>query len=98
MANNGEALLAIATAGMGIMLQPLELVRAELGNGRLIRLLPDYSAPVRPMHILYAPDRKLTPKLRSFIDFTVEAFGREARAASDRHSKQRVSTVETDLS
>lgn len=97
MANNGEALLAIATAGMGIMLQPLELVRAELGNGRLIRLLPDYSAPVRPMHILYAPDRKLTPKLRSFIDFTVEAFGREARAASDRHSKQRVSTVEIDL-
>jgi DNA-binding transcriptional LysR family regulator len=78
MANNGEAMLAIATAGMGIMLQPLELVRPELESGRLVRVLPAYSAPVRPMHILYAPDRKLTPKLRSFIDFTVAAFGREA--------------------
>jgi DNA-binding transcriptional LysR family regulator len=78
MANNGEAMLAIATAGMGIMLQPLELVRPELENGRLVRVLPAYSAPVRPMHILYAPDRRLTPKLRSFIDFTVAVFGREA--------------------
>jgi DNA-binding transcriptional LysR family regulator len=78
MANNGEAMLAIATAGMGIMLQPLELVRPELENGRLVRVLPAYSAPVRPMHILYAPDRRLTPKLRSFIDFTVATFGREA--------------------
>jgi len=75
MANHGEAMLAIATAGMGIMLQPLELVRDELDAGRLVQLLPAYSAPTRPMHILYAPDRRLTPKLRSFIDFAVEAFG-----------------------
>ena len=77
MANHGEAMLAIATAGMGIMLQPLELVRDELDAGRLVQLLPAYSAPTRPMHILYAPDRRLTPKLRSFIDFAVETFGRE---------------------
>jgi DNA-binding transcriptional LysR family regulator len=84
MANNGEAMLAIATAGMGVMLQPLELVRPELESGRLVRVLPAYSAPVRPMHILYAPDRKLTPKLRSFIDFTVAAFGREAPSPAQK--------------
>jgi DNA-binding transcriptional LysR family regulator len=78
MANHGEAMLAVAIAGMGIMLQPLELVRAELDAGRLVRVLPAYSTPTRPMHILYAPDRRLTPKLRSFIDFAVGAFGREA--------------------
>ncbi|PVZ43699.1 hypothetical protein N430_00171 [Pseudomonas sp. CC120222-01a] len=27
------------------------------------------------MHVLYAPDRRLTPKLRSFPDFAREAFG-----------------------
>jgi hypothetical protein len=27
------------------------------------------------MHILYAPDRRITPKLRSFIDFAVARFG-----------------------
>jgi DNA-binding transcriptional LysR family regulator len=78
MANHGEAMLAIAKAGMGVMLQPLELVRAELDSGSLVRVLPEYSAPTRPMHILYAPDRRLTPKLRSFIDFAVGTFGREA--------------------
>jgi hypothetical protein len=30
------------------------------------------------MHILYAPDRRLTPKLRSFIDFAGATFGRAA--------------------
>jgi DNA-binding transcriptional LysR family regulator len=83
MANNGEAMLAIATAGMGVMLQPLELVRPALEDGRLRRVLTEYSAPVRPMHILFAPDRKLTPKLRSFIDFAVDAFGREAQNLAD---------------
>jgi DNA-binding transcriptional LysR family regulator len=78
MANHGEAMLAIAKAAMGIMLQPLELVRAEFESGRLVRVLPAYSAPERPMHILYAPDRRLTPKLRSFIDFAVGTFGKEA--------------------
>jgi hypothetical protein len=33
------------------------------------------------MHILYAPDRRLTPKLRSFIDFAVGTFGRDATLA-----------------
>ncbi|MEE1714281.1 LysR family transcriptional regulator, partial [Pseudomonas aeruginosa] len=27
------------------------------------------------MHILYAPDRRMTPKLRSFLEFAREAFG-----------------------
>lgn len=79
MANHGEAMLGIAVAGMGVMLQPLELVRAELAAGCMVRVLPEYSAPTRPMHILYAPDRRLTPKLRSFIDFAVTTFGRESR-------------------
>jgi len=59
--------IAIANAAMDIMLQPLELVRAKLNAGRLVKVLPEYSAPTRPMHILYAPDRRLTPKLRSLL-------------------------------
>lgn len=73
--DSGEALLSIAVAGMGVLLQPMELVRAELITGRLIALLPEYKIPTRPMHVLYAPDRRITPKLRSFIDFAVEQFG-----------------------
>ena len=78
VADHDEALLCAALAGMGVLLQPLEVVRAALTDGSLVRLCPDYEAPSRPMHVLYAPDRRITPKLRSFLDFSVEVFGSES--------------------
>ncbi|WP_174502014.1 LysR family transcriptional regulator [Acidiphilium sp. C61] len=75
-ANNGQALLSAALAGLGIILQPAALVYGEIENGRLVPVLPEFVPPARPMHLLYAPDRRMTPKLRSFIDFTVGRFGR----------------------
>ena len=77
MADSGEALLSAARAGMGVLLQPSELVRDDLARGRLVEVLPDFPVPTRPLHLLYAPDRRMTPKLRSFIEFATEAFGDE---------------------
>ncbi|PLR22653.1 LysR family transcriptional regulator [Caulobacter zeae] len=75
MVDHGEPLLCAALAGLGVLLQPAEVVRAPIAQGRLVRLLEDYKAPPRPLHLLYAPDRRVTPKLRSFITFAVERFG-----------------------
>jgi DNA-binding transcriptional LysR family regulator len=75
MIDSGEALLMAARAGMGVLLQPAELIEPELEAGRLVRVLPKYRPPDRPLHLLYAPDRQMTPKLRSFIEFAVAAFG-----------------------
>jgi DNA-binding transcriptional LysR family regulator len=75
MIDSGEALLMAARAGMGLLLQPAELIEPELDAGRLVRVLPKYRPPDRPLHLLYAPDRQMTPKLRSFIEFAVAAFG-----------------------
>lgn len=81
--DSGEALLSAALAGMGLMLQPSELVLPEIEAGRLVELLSDFPVPTRAMHLLYAPDRRMTPKLRSFVDFATEAFGaREARESA----------------
>lgn len=74
MVDNGEASLAIAIAGMGLLLQPAELVAEALRAGHLVIVLPDYVPPSRPMHVLYAPDRRVTPKLRSFLDFAAASF------------------------
>lgn len=76
-ADHGEVLRDAALAGIGIILQPVELVRDALADGRLVRLLPAYRSPSRPMHILFAADRRITPKLRSFLDFAVGAFDHE---------------------
>jgi len=75
LGDHGEVLLAAAVAGVGIMLQPVELVQGELDRGTLVAILPEYRPPSRPLHLLYAPDRRVTPKLRSFLDFAREQFG-----------------------
>ena len=83
MVDSGEALLMAARAGLGILLQPCELVRDELATGRLVQLLADYPVAARPFHLLHAPDRRMTPKLRSFIDFAIAAFGTDSQAQRD---------------
>ena len=75
MVDSGEALMAAAVSGVGVLLQPAEIVEPYLASGQLVTLLPEYNAPTRPMHILYAPDRRMTPKLRSFIEFVMSNFG-----------------------
>ncbi|MFJ4192648.1 LysR family transcriptional regulator [Pseudomonas sp. NPDC089534] len=73
--NQGDPLLAAAVAGLGVVMLPLELVRDALRAGTLVSVLAQYKVPVSPMNLLYAPDRRLTPKLQSFMDFVRAAFG-----------------------
>lgn len=74
--DSGEALRAAAVAGMGLILQPEELVREDIKGGRLVPLLSNFRSPDRQLHMLYPPDRQMTPRLRSFLDFAVRKFGK----------------------
>ena len=80
--NDTVALLSAALDGFGIVLIAADLARGALSAGQLVRVLPDFEAPSRPMHLLYLADRRQTPKLRSFIDAAVQAFGPHGAAAS----------------
>lgn len=75
MSDSGEAIVCAGLCGAGVMLQPAELVTPYLQSGQLIEILPEYKAPTRPMHLVHTPDRRMTPKLRSFVDFIVANFG-----------------------
>ncbi|HWX00566.1 LysR family transcriptional regulator [Collimonas sp.] len=81
-ANNGLALRTAALQGIGIIMQPEALLRDEVAAGRLQRLLTDYELEHRPMHLVVASNRKMTPKLKSFIEFVLAHFGRD-RMAND---------------
>jgi DNA-binding transcriptional LysR family regulator len=83
MADHGEPLLCAAIAGLGVMLQPVELVSHSLEQGALVPLLPDYPVPSRALHVLYAPDRRITPKLRTFLEFASSTFGPVAHARQE---------------
>lgn len=74
-ANVGQALREAALAGMGIILQPHALLAADLQAGRLHTVLPGYTPPALPVHLLTAPGRQRTQKLQSFVDFVVEKLG-----------------------
>jgi len=73
--DNSDALRKALLAGMGIAMLPGILVDADIKAGRLIEVLPDYAAPMRPINLLYLRDRQMSPKLRSFVEFVVERFG-----------------------
>lgn len=74
-ANNGEALRVAALRGLGIIQQPSVLLADDLRSGRLVRVLPEHHLPTRPVHLIYLPDRRPTPKLRTFVDFVLERLG-----------------------
>jgi DNA-binding transcriptional LysR family regulator len=73
-ANNGEALRQAVLAGAGIALQPEVLLADDVGDKRLVRLLPAWSLPSRPLQLVYVRDRQATPKLQCFVNFVTERF------------------------
>lgn len=76
--NNGAALREATLSGLGIIMQPEALVADDIAAGRLVQVLPNFQSASRTLHIVYLPDRRLSPKLRSFIDFMVERFGEDS--------------------
>jgi len=57
------------------LLQPEVLIGNDVATGRLTRLLPSWSPPERPMHLIYIRDRQATPKLQAFVSFMLRQFG-----------------------
>ncbi|ABA76374.1 MULTISPECIES: LysR family transcriptional regulator [Pseudomonas] len=74
--NSSAGLHQAARTGMGIVMLPDALVEQDLRDGRLVVVMPDYQPPNRPMHLLYAPDRYRLPKLRRFVEFALQMWGR----------------------
>ena len=82
LVNNAMALLTAALDGFGIALIAEDLAREPLRDGRLVAVLPDHAAPVRPIHLINLADRRQTPKLRSFVAASLAAFGPRRKATS----------------
>ena len=75
--NDCGALVSAALGGFGIVLGPEDVLRPTVAAGTLVQVLCDYVVPPRPMRLVYAPDRRQTPKLRAFIDAAGEHFGEQ---------------------
>lgn len=75
-ANNGDALVAAAIAGQGIIYQPSFLVAREIAAGLLEPIRLDQPPlAVDGIFALYPSDRRPPAKIRAFIDYLVAQFG-----------------------
>ena len=73
--NSAFGILYAALAGAGIVLMRDELLAEDIAAGRLLVLLSNYKTQARTRQILWPKNRKMTPKLRVFIDFIAETYG-----------------------
>lgn len=65
-------LLAAAAAGLGIVPLPEQIARAEVEAGRLVRVLPEWSAGEVTSTILTPHRRGQLPAVRAVVDFLAE--------------------------
>lgn len=80
--NDGEAALAWALDGHGIVLRSEWDAAPFLRSGRLRPLLPDWAPPPADIYILFPTKSHLQAKTRAMVDFMLDAF-------SDRRRKNR---------
>ena len=75
--NNGIVLAEAAAAGHGILTSPTFYVGPMVRSGRLRRILARYSLPALGIHAVYPQTSHVPPKVRAFVDFLVQRFGRK---------------------
>lgn len=91
ISNNQEVVLRAALQGLGIVYTYDDRIEGWIKDGRLKRLLADWSPRFRGLFLYYSNKRHAQPTLRAFIDclldrgeFAVKPAGRmrdKARAA-----------------
>lgn len=79
--NSAEGLREAALAGMGIVLLPDILVKDDIENGSLLRVIPEVDCGKIPVIALYPHKRFLEPRVRHFIDMLTENLPANKRLA-----------------
>jgi len=70
--DSGEAQRAAALGGGGLVYLPIDLVRDDLAEGRLVQVLPHWQTLTLPIHVVH-PSRRLVPRrVTAFIEALVE--------------------------
>ena len=73
--NNADAYEGACLAGLGLIQAPWPGIREALADGRLVAVLPEWSAPPLPLTLLYAHRRNLTKRVRVVMDWLAGVVG-----------------------
>ena len=76
--NESNAHFAAGLAGLGVMQTFSFLARPAVDRGELVSLLARFQPPSYTFHLAYPPNRHVSTRLRVFIDWVAQLFGRLA--------------------
>ena len=74
--NDGDAYVACALQGLGLVQAPLYMVKPHLEEGRLMQVLSQWQPVPMPISVVYLHNRHLSPKVRAFVDWVAELFAK----------------------
>jgi LysR family transcriptional regulator for bpeEF and oprC len=74
--NESNAYMEAALAGLGVAQLVTFMAEPYLANGKLVQVLPDWHIEPIPVYVVYPPNRHLSAKVRSFVDWTAELFAK----------------------
>jgi DNA-binding transcriptional LysR family regulator len=83
-ANEMQAVIAAAIAGYGIAQLPYQVVEASVGDGRLRRVLGDYTTPAGGLYAVYPSSRHVSPLVKAFIQLAAERLAAIGTSEDDR--------------
>jgi LysR family transcriptional regulator for bpeEF and oprC len=72
--NSGEALVAAAAAGLGIIQVAEYYAWPLIESGKLVELLPNYKTHGYDISVVFPQPKRVAPKLRVFVDFLISIF------------------------
>jgi DNA-binding transcriptional LysR family regulator len=75
--NETASYVAACAAGLGIIQAARFMVQDRLESGQLVEILPDWTGRTLPLHVVYAPNRHLSNKLRVFVDWVAGLFAQD---------------------
>ena len=78
--NSPQAVREIAIADGGIAMTPNFIVEDALADGRLLRVLPEYTTLEFGLFAIYPHRKYVAKKVRCFIDFVLEQFSKQSSA------------------
>ena len=70
--NDLSSLYTLALSGTGIAALPVLIAASAIKSKNLVPILCDWPFEATPIHTLYASNRHLSAKVRSFVDFVIE--------------------------
>jgi len=74
--NSAEVLRATALGGVGIAMLPTWVVADDLRSGTLRPVLTGWAPPASVIHAVYPDNRRMSAKVRAFVDHLVRHIGR----------------------